>query len=300
MPSRTSAGVLALALAFSPAVAMAKTKPAATLATDPPMVVGESYEVEGRVFTPTDGPFDDVGFAGMAGDLGADVAVSHPTLPIPSYVEVTALDTGRTILARVEKRGPGTLARMIGLSPAAVAQLGEEAAGSVGVRVRRVNPQEYERALLRTGQRAPERLPTPRGLLEVLRKRLANLQTDAGTATRLEPVALPETGVAASAANRTARPAANAATSSWKADRSTGKAAPARTSGQAKRYVVVATFSSKSNASSTARKLGGSVAPSGKLWRVFLGPFATDAQVRDALDRARRAGFADARASSAK
>src|SRR3546814_10508243 len=59
-------------------------------------------------------------------DWSSDVCSSdlHKTLPLPSYVEVTALDTGRTILVRVNDRGPMVTDRLIGLSRGAAEQLG--------------------------------------------------------------------------------------------------------------------------------------------------------------------------------
>jgi rare lipoprotein A len=59
----------------------------------------------------------------------------------------------------------------IELSPAAAQQLG--VGSDAAVRVRRVNPSEAERALLRLGHTAPERMATPKPLLAVLQRRLA-------------------------------------------------------------------------------------------------------------------------------
>jgi rare lipoprotein A len=91
---------------------------------------------------------------------------------LPSYAEVTDLKTGRTILVRVERRGPGDSQHAIELSPGAAAQLGIAAGSNEGVRVRRVNPPEQDRALLRSGNPAPERMATPKPLLDVLQRKL--------------------------------------------------------------------------------------------------------------------------------
>ena len=64
------------------------------------------------------------------------VTAAHTTLPLPSYVEVTSLDTGRTILVRVNDRGPFARGRVIDLSRGAAKQLGARAAGTRAVRVR--------------------------------------------------------------------------------------------------------------------------------------------------------------------
>jgi rare lipoprotein A len=112
--------------------------------------------------------YDAVGFA--AADTGSGVTGSHHTLPLPSYVEVTSLDTGRTILVRLERRGPMSGDAVIALSPAAFAQLG--AAAGAPVRVRRVNPPEEDRAALRADRTAPVRMDTPASLVAVLKRKL--------------------------------------------------------------------------------------------------------------------------------
>ena len=138
---------------------------------DYPQVLGEPYVVDGQTFTPADVlSYDTVGYATLDMVDSRGVTISHKTLPLPSYVELTALDTGKTILARAERRGPMTSARIVGLSQGAARELG--VGEGAPVRVRRVNPPEYERAALRSGQPAGSRLDTPDTLLSVLRKQL--------------------------------------------------------------------------------------------------------------------------------
>jgi len=138
---------------------------------DYPQVLGEPYVVDGQTFTPADVlSYDAVGYATLDMVDGDAVTISHKTLPLPSYVELTSLDTGKTILARVERRGPMTSKRVIGLSQGAARELG--VGEGAPIRVRRVNPPEYERAALRSGQPAGARLDTPDTLLAVLRKQL--------------------------------------------------------------------------------------------------------------------------------
>src|SRR3546814_10286294 len=102
------------------------------------------------------------------------LSAAHKTLPLPSYVEVTALDTGRTILVRVNDRGPMANDRLIDLSRGAAEQLGL-ADGVTGVRVRRVNPPKAERLRLRAGKAVPDRLATPDSLLAILRRKLSEI-----------------------------------------------------------------------------------------------------------------------------
>src|SRR5512139_970756 len=67
-------------------------------AADYPMVLGSPYVVDGVTYTPADTMnIDQVGYAVVEQDAGAGVSIAHRTLPLPSYVEVTSLRTGRTI-----------------------------------------------------------------------------------------------------------------------------------------------------------------------------------------------------------
>ena len=286
--------------------AWAADKPTGLPIADPPAVLGEPYSVDGKTYSPADAPFDDVGHAGLDVGAGTGVSVSHRTLPLPSYVEITALDSGRTILARVERRGPMTGTQMVALSAAGFAQLGADSDQPLAVRVRRVNPQEYERALLRTNQRAPERLVTPGPLLEVLRKLLAAKFASAPIAVLdLDPVASvpavvsPPTKPAAVKAVAVKAVAIKPAVAKpVTAKPAVAKPAPAKaaTAPPAGAYAVqAASFASRANADATARKLSGKVGGSGKLWRVQLGPFANRGAAEAGLARAKKAGFGDAR-----
>ena len=139
--------------------------------SDFPVVLGDQYSIGSTTYTPADVMnYDAVGYVAVDGE-GGGISAAHHTLPIPSYVEITSLTSGRTILVRVDRRGPMDSNRVISLSQGAAAQLG------IGdhdtVRVRRVNPPEPERAALRAGASAPERMPTPQPLLAVLTRRLA-------------------------------------------------------------------------------------------------------------------------------
>ncbi len=161
--------------ALPPAPAVPVQAPAVTgPAADYPVVLGDPYRVGDRVFTPSNAMnYDAVGYASVGGP-SMGVSAAHHTLPLPSYVEVTSLTTGHTILVRVERRGPMDSTHAIELSPAAAAQLGIGEDGKGAVRVRRVNPLETERAALRAGASVGERMVTPKPLLAVLQRRLAS------------------------------------------------------------------------------------------------------------------------------
>jgi rare lipoprotein A len=96
---------------------------------------------------------------------------AHRTLPFHSYVEVTALDTGRTILVRINDRGPYHGNRIIDLSHGAARQLGMVSHGARMVRIRRVTATNGEQFALRNGRSVPARAMTNGNDLDRLRAR---------------------------------------------------------------------------------------------------------------------------------
>ena len=69
------------------------------------------------------------------------MTAAHPTLPIPSYARVTNLANGRSVVVRVNDRGPFHSDRIIDLSYAAAWKLGYVEAGSARVEVEAVVPE---------------------------------------------------------------------------------------------------------------------------------------------------------------
>ncbi len=63
------------------------------------------------------------------------LTAAHPTLPIPSYVRVTNVENGRTLVVRVNDRGPFHSDRIIDLSYVAAAKLGYAAKGRALVEI---------------------------------------------------------------------------------------------------------------------------------------------------------------------
>ena len=68
------------------------------------------------------------------------MTAAHTILPIPSYARVTNLSNGRSIVVRVNDRGPFHPERIIDLSYAAAYKLGFVNAGSVRVEVEAILP----------------------------------------------------------------------------------------------------------------------------------------------------------------
>ncbi len=182
-----------------PPLATNADRPVVAAATGPqddyPLVVGEPYQVDGQLYTPLDTMnFDEVGYAVLDRDGGNSVSIAHKTLPLPSYVEVTSLETGKTILARAERRGPMSNSHVAALSPGALTQLGIQSGASI--RVRRTNPPESDRAKLRMGQTADSRMNTPKSLLAVLKRKLP--ETGSANLALSQPNAAPSVVAATS------------------------------------------------------------------------------------------------------
>ena len=293
---------------------------------DYPMVLGETYRIDGTAYTPVDVmSYDEVGYAALDGESSAGISVAHKTLPYPSYVEITALETGRTVLARVERRGPLRNDRLVALSPGASQQLG--IAEGAPVRVRRTNPIEQERAALRAGRSAAERLETPASLLAVLKRKLpeqgASAPASVAAVGTLPPPPIREVPkkVATSSTPVSDAPAGgyplkpiDTVPIAKSAPRVTGIARPVATpvrsqaapspASQPKpapsgNFVVqAASFSSEANARRAAKALGGFVTEAGKYYRVQTGPFADRAAAQAALAKVRAAGYSDARVTT--
>ncbi|WP_029622833.1 SPOR domain-containing protein [Sphingomonas elodea] len=241
--------------------------------------------------SPGEGRYDAVGYAAVQ-PLGAAALAVSPSLSAESYAEVTALDNGRTILVRIAEtaEAPGAIA---GISEGAASQLGVPANGMVAVRIRAVRPSTEDQAALRSAGAAQPRIDSPPALLRALRLQLpppaetgAPLPPPPSPPTQPDPIVdvIPHAATGAVAA-ATPRPVS--------------KAAPAKPA-QGRYLVQVAALSSPERATALAQKLQGFVKAGGGLYRVQLGPFATEAAAERAREGAVRAGFGDARRTTVR
>lgn len=71
------------------------------------------------------------------------MSAAHKTLPLPTYVRVTHLKNGRSVIVRVNDRGPFHRNRIIDLSYVAAKKLGITATGTGVVEVTAINPKTY-------------------------------------------------------------------------------------------------------------------------------------------------------------
>ncbi len=92
------------------------------------------------------------------------MTAAHPTLPIPSYVRVTSVANGKSVVVRVNDRGPFHSDRIIDLSYTAALKLDYINQGSTLVEVTRLREGEGERVLVAAGTPAPA-VPAPAAAL---------------------------------------------------------------------------------------------------------------------------------------
>src|SRR6201995_4155241 len=138
--------------------------------------VGKPYTVAGQVYVPEEDPnYRAEGMASWYGDdfhgrltangevfdMGS-LTAAHPALPMPSYARVTNLRNGKSLIVRVNDRGPYHGNRLIDVSNKAAELLDFKGNGVAKVRVEYVGRAPLEGsddrqliATLRTGEPAP-------------------------------------------------------------------------------------------------------------------------------------------------
>jgi peptidoglycan lytic transglycosylase len=139
--------VLSLALAGAPLFAGC-----ANLGTPPADLGGmEPYRVHGRTYVPLQKweSYEEIGVASWYGgkfhgrttasgerfNTHGALTAAHRTLPFNVCAEVESLDTGRSVVVRINDRGPFARGRVIDLSQAAADELGLRDSGLARVRV---------------------------------------------------------------------------------------------------------------------------------------------------------------------
>src|SRR5215467_2391054 len=126
--------------------------------------VGNPYQIEGTWYYPKEQPdYDETGVASWYGEPfhghytsngeiydAEGLTAAHRTLPMPVNVRVTNLDNGRSMILRVNDRGPYAKGRIIDVSEQAAKLLGFYDIGTARVRVTYLS-----RATLPNGQPLP-------------------------------------------------------------------------------------------------------------------------------------------------
>lgn len=294
--------------------------------------VGSPYQVNGVWYYPrVDFSYDERGTASWYGEAfqGKPTAngeifdlnqasAAHKTLQLPSVVEVTNLQNGRAIKVRVNDRGPFAGDRIIDLSRRAAQLLGFERAGTAPVRVRIIREESIKVAeaamrsdigqtrLAQASYPAPTpiagRGPNPGGIR-------------AAPQTRTTVVAAVSPGPAPSAPSQPTEPPriasiqpmvpiepASARRQAWPSLISSAHAAaPAAQSGRI--YVQAGMFAVAENAYRVRERFAGLAdtevvrvsVNGGELYRVRLGPVASEAEARRLIGKLAESGIPDAR-----
>lgn len=291
--------------------------------------VGEPYKISGVWYRPREEPsYSQVGKASWYGELfhGRRTAngeiydmdrlsAAHPTLPLPVYVQVTNLTNGRSIVVRVNDRGPFANDRIIDLSRRSADALGFRRNGTATVRVRYLR-----RAPLNGDDSYERRYLASRGLPQFA----GNTKSGAGVQNPIALASLPgdstaplpdraERPVAAAAlpvAPQALAPPNQLATLGWETQLkgspeqtgSTGPLAqtrPRQAAPSGGPAIQAGSFKSRDNAERarvtlsaigpvdvTETNVGGDV-----YFRVRVGPFADEITAAAALPRVTEAGF---------
>jgi rare lipoprotein A len=224
------------------------------------------------------------------------MTAAHPVLPLPSYVRVTNLANGRSVVVRVNDRGPFIDNRLIDLSYTAAHRIGVLAGGSAVVEVESVIPDGSTPATAyAAAPAAPGRLsmasPQPAtGAAPSARER-APAPTVPSQQTDPDPIL----AIAAAAARETdpvARPLSEQPLQAAAAATPVARTASAPTAGGV--YLQLGAFGSRENAESylaraklqidwLAERLH--VLARAGLFRVHAGPYANPAEARQVADR---------------
>jgi rare lipoprotein A len=261
--------------------------------------VGSPYRVAGVWYQPREEPsYDRVGKASWYGELfhGRRTAngeiydmerlsAASPTLPLPVYARVTNLENRRSIVVRVNDRGPYASDRILDVSRRSAEALGFRERGTARVRVQYLGraplngDDSYERRYLASQGSGP--VASSRGSPRQAEEPAAVGSLAGGTAPlRWQASAQPQP--------RLRRP-------------EPGFQGSPRASGGV--MIQAGSFSNQDNAERARSLLGGiagvEVAPieagSGRLFRVRVGPFADERKAAAALLQVTEAGYAGAK-----
>ena len=267
--------------------------------SNPIYKVGNPYQVEGKWYYPErDLNYDETGIASWSGDefggrLTANgeifdpalVSAAHKTLPMPSVVRVTNFDNGRSLVVRVNDRGPFVAGRIIDLSREAARLLGFKDKGIARVRVEILTEESLRlEKLARAGQ-------------------FPLLSADNEPLPQVTAAKQPSVSLSAKTTNSVARkPAASQSSVALLSQSRAGtiiQTDPVKTS----LWVQIGAFHSEQNAVKMLEKISsisdGRISESMKngrtLYRVQLGPIENAEQADTLLNRALQQGYNGAR-----
>lgn len=297
--------------------------------------VGKPYEVAGQKFTPREDPnYDAVGVASWYGEAFHrrmtsngewfdmnDLTAAHTTLPLPSYAKVTNLTNGKSLIVRVNDRGPFVNDRIIDLSRRSAEVLEVKNKGTAKVRVQYVGPAPLnDKGEHLMAMNEELRRGTPMKYMIASADMRAGRGGGGGAApapvmvARAEPAPQPgrhepkpaQVPFAVAKAEPAPRPVLSASSAPVMANAAPAVSAPQpaqQSAGGAAYYIQAAALSSAENAE-RARNLLASLGPveistletaTSRLFRVRVGPLSDPRSADATLQNVRAAGYADAR-----
>jgi rare lipoprotein A len=263
--------------------------------------IGNPYQIDGVWYYPAvDYSYDETGIASWYGeqfhgkytangdtfDMNA-VTAAHRTLPLPSIVEVTNLENGRTLQVKVNDRGPYARGRIIDLSRRSAQLLGIERQGTAKVRVRILAEPSRQLAMQLTGNDNTG-LVENNGVRGAPRATVATAEIP-GTPPAPKPPQAKAAPATATMIPTVVTPATGAV-----------KVVPVRPTNI---YIQAGAFSDYNNANRARSSLSGlgpiavSQTNAGKqiMFRVRLGPIASVTEADKLLERVSASGYPDAR-----
>jgi rare lipoprotein A len=210
------------------------------------------------------------------------MTAAHPTLPLPSYARVTNLSNHKSVIVRINDRGPFMKDRIIDLSYTAAYKLGLIADGSAEVEVDSIDPNvKVSSIAANTLQSQPLGSGSPVNL-EPVAPAAASAVVDAPAAASAVVAA---GSAAATPATAIAKPVANAPL----------------TSSDAAVYLQLGAFKTQEAAEAYLAKMRSELGGNGKqlklsskdgLVRVHIGPYASESEARSSADSiAAKLGF---------
>jgi len=271
--------------------------------------VGKPYQVDGIWYYPhEDLAYNETGIASWYGeafhgrytangeifDLNG-LTAAHHTLPLPSVVQVTNLENGRSLTLRVNDRGPFARGRIIDVSRHAAKLLGFEQQGTAKVHVRVLESETLEAQAIARRNGVEEGPQTRVQVAQAAPRTTVDAQTLAplpGTRTTQQPAQMPRS-IQSASADPPAAPAERPLS---------GQVTQASARPNAKIYIQAGAFARMENARSVQQRVAplGSSSISGvrvngqDLFRVRIGPVANVEAADRLLSKVLAAGLVDA------
>ena len=269
------------------------------------------YEVFGRAYVPATmlAPYRERGIASWYGrrfhgqktsigepyDMYAMTA-AHPTLPLPSYARVTNVATGKSVVVRVNDRGPFLHDRIIDLSYAAAHRIGIVQAGSGEVEVEAILPGAYPQ-YAQAAPRQPVVVANDAATTAPALASAGNPASDASNAALVTtPIAPVSTTIPTTSASAAAAPAL-APVDAPAPDTGIAPIAPMRGGysvqlGAFANYANAQAFLAHAQNQLAAARVEARIRQAGGLYRVYIGPYSTRSEAERLSSRITQAfGF---------